>query len=136
ETDDRFDLLILDAFSSDAVPAHLLTREALQLYRQRLTPNGTLAFHISNRFLDLEAVVGSLALDAGIEAVSWADLALSDAQRRAGKLPSHWVVLSSDSALTELLRTSGGWKPVAPASGGPVWTDRFSNLLGVFRWSG
>jgi hypothetical protein len=136
ETDDRYDLLILDAFSSDAVPAHLLTREALQLYLQRLTANGTLAFHISNRFLDLETVVGSLARDAGIEAVSWADLALSDAQRRAGKLPSHWVVLSADPRLTALLKTSGGWKPVEPAPGGPVWTDRFSNLLGVFRWSG
>ena len=136
ETDDRYDLLILDAFSSDAVPAHLLTREALQLYRQRLTRNGTLAFHISNRFLDLETVVGSLARDAGIEAVSWADLALSDAERRAGKLPSHWVVLSSDPALTELLKASGGWRPVEPASGAQVWTDRFSNLLRVFHWSG
>ena len=94
-----------------------------------------LAFHISNRFLDLETVVGSLARDAGIEAVSWADLALSDAQRRTGKLPSHWVVLSADPALTELLKASGGWKPVEPRSGSPVWTDRFSNLLGVFRWS-
>ena len=72
------------------------------------------------------------ARDAGIEAVSWADLALSDAQRRTGKLPSHWVVLSADQALTELLKASGGWKPVEPRSGSPVGTDRFSNLLGVF----
>ena len=136
ETGERYDLLILDAFSSDAVPAHLLTREALQLYLQRLTPNGTLAFYISNRFLDLETVVGALARDARVAAVSWADLVLSEAERGAGKLPSHWVVLSADPALTDFLTSSGGWKSVEPGAGVPVWTDRFSNLLGVFRWSG
>lgn len=136
ETKEKYDLLILDAFSSDAVPAHLLTREALRLYRQRLTPKGTLAFHISNRFLDLEAVVGSLARDAGMEALSGVDLALSEVQRRTGKLPSHWVVLSSDPAVTAFLSASGRWKRLTADVGGPVWTDRFSNLAWVLRWSG
>lgn len=134
ETDARFDLLILDAFSSDAIPVHLLTREALELYRRRLAPGGTLAFHISNRFLDLETVLGSLAGAAGMQAVGWADLVLSSAQRDAGKLPSHWVVLSTAPGLMRLLSASGGWKPLAGGPDGPVWTDRFSNVLAVLRW--
>lgn len=136
ETRQRYDLLILDAFSSDAVPAHLLTREALQLYRQRLNPNGTLVFNISNRFLDLQAVLGSLAQKENLEALSWADLALSDTQRSAGKLPSHWVVLSSDPSLTDFLARSEGWERLVVGAHAPVWTDRYSNVLGVFRWSG
>jgi hypothetical protein len=134
ERPEPYDLLVLDAFSSDAVPAHLLTREALQLYRGRLADNGVLAFHISNRFLDLESVVEGLAHDAGLEALSRADLVLSSAERDAGKLPSHWVVLSRDSGLMEALRSSGGWRALESRGGGVLWTDRFSNLLGVFRW--
>ena len=122
--------------SSDAVPAHLLTREALQLYRQRLAADGLLAFHISNRFLDLEAVVEGLARDAGLEAAARADLELSAAEREAGKLPSHWVVLSGDARLLAALRSSGGWRPLRSRGGAVLWTDRYSNLLGVFRWSG
>ncbi len=135
ETGKQYDLLILDAFSSDAVPVHLLTREALQLYR-RLTPGGALAFHISNRFLDLEAVLGSLARDAGLEALAWADLTVSDADRRAGKLPSHWMVLSADPELMAVLAQSGPWRQPSSKDGAPLWTDRFSNLLRVFRWAG
>lgn len=136
ETGARFDLLVLDAFSSDAVPVHLLTREALKLYRQRLNPQGALAFHISNRFLDLESVVATLARDAGMQALSWADLAVSDEQRRAGRFPSHWVVLTENSDLAAALATSGAWQPPQGKSRGPLWTDRFSNIVAVFRWTG
>ncbi len=134
ETGAQFDLLVLDAFSSDAVPAHLLTREALALYRQRLAPGGVLAFHISNRFLNLEEVVGALARDAGLQALSWADLDLPAARREAGQLPSQWIVISENTALLRRLGATGGWIRLARTSG-PVWTDKFSNLVGVFRWT-
>jgi hypothetical protein len=136
ETEARFDLLVLDAFSSDAVPVHLLTREAIKLYRRRLNSQGVLALHISNRFLDLESVVSSLAHDAGMQALSWADLAISDEQRRAGRLPSHWMVLTDEPGVAAALSAAGGWRSVEDAPDGPLWTDGFSNIVGVFRWTG
>ncbi len=67
--DDTFDFLVLDAFSSDAIPAHLLTREALAVYLRKLAPGGIMMFHISNRYVRLEPVVASLAADAGLSAL-------------------------------------------------------------------
>jgi len=136
QTDVRYDLLVLDAFSADAIPVHLLTREALALYRRRLRSNGVLAIHISNRYLNLEGVVQALATDAGMRAVAWADLSLSDAQRAQGKLPSHWVVLSTDSGLVDRLAASDPWRNLPASATTAVWSDQFSNLLGVIRWRG
>src|SRR5205823_15036304 len=78
------DLLILDAFSSDSIPVHLITREALQLYARVLEPGGVLAFHISNRYIDLEPVIGDLAGDAGLAALTQDDVHVPDAELRAG----------------------------------------------------
>src|SRR5262249_25243266 len=75
-----FDLLILDAFSSDAIPVHLITREALRLYARVLEPNGVLVFHISNRYINLEPVIGDLAADAGLVAFTEDDVKLSAAE--------------------------------------------------------
>lgn len=136
ETGERYDLVVLDAFSSDAVPVHLLTREAFRLYRAKLADHGVIAVHISNRFLDLEQVVGGVASDAGLKGTSWADLVLSAAHRDAGKFPSHWVVLSDDPQLIAALRASGGWGPLGTPGRQVLWTDGFSNLIRVFRWSG
>jgi len=134
--DTRYDLLVLDAFSSDAVPVHLLTREALALYRRRLKDGGVLAAHISNRFLNLEGVVQALAADAGMEALAWADLSLSATQRDEGKLPSHWVVLSSDAGFADRLAASGPWRRLPARAVTSLWTDRFSDLVSVLRWRG
>ena len=68
--DGSFDLLMLDAFSSDSIPAHLLSREALQLYLAKLAPDGVLLFHVSNRYLDVERLVSALVTDAGLIALS------------------------------------------------------------------
>lgn len=136
ESGDPYDLIVVDAFGSDAVPTHLLTREALELYQSRLVGDGVIAFHISNRFLDLEAVVAGLARDAGIEGASRADLVLPAALRDAGKLPSQWVVLSKDARWMAALRASGGWGPLGASGRQVLWTDGFSNLIRVFRWSG
>src|SRR5205085_4878403 len=93
-----FDLLILDAFSSDSIPVHLITRQALQLYARVLEPNGVLAFHISNRYIDLEPVIGDLAADAGLVALTQDNVDVSDAEIRGGKSPSHWVVMAGPNA--------------------------------------
>jgi hypothetical protein len=136
QSDVRYDLLVLDAFGADAIPVHLLTREALALYRQRLRSKGALAIHISNRYLDLEGVVQALAVDAGMRSLAWSDLSLSAAQRAEGKLPSHWVVLSTDSALIERLAASDPWRHLSVDTTTEVWSDQFSDLLRVVRWRG
>ena len=91
----QFDLLIVDVFSSDSVPVHLLTREAFRLYLDRLNPRGILAIHISSRYLDLEPIVGSLADDAGLTARICHDTRETGA---VGRVPSIWVALSQTSA--------------------------------------
>ena len=87
-------MIILDAFSSDAIPIHLVTREAMSLYLSKLKPDGILVFHISNRYLDLKPVLGNLARDAGLVALSNLDRELSDEDRKNKKMLSAWVVMA------------------------------------------
>jgi hypothetical protein len=129
--DHSFDLLVLDAFSSDAVPVHLLTREAMQLYRNKLASGGLMAFHISNRYLDLKPVLGSLAADAGWSARVREDLGGLD--KESGKDPSIWVVMAESEGELKLL-SRYLWEPLPGQNGVAVWRDDFSNLLGVFKW--
>ncbi len=127
----RFDILVLDAFASDAVPVHLLTREAIQLYASRLTAGGAVLMHISNRFYDLGPIVGVMARDAGLSAVQRHDRDQDDMEI-TGKFGSHWVVLSRDSARVALLRREPGWDSAA-ASDLRVWTDDYSSVLPLLR---
>lgn len=91
DTDDKYALLLVDAFSSDSIPVHLLTVEAVQLYLDRLTDDGILALHISNKFVKLEPVVAAIASQLGLTARVWND----DNERRGpGKTASSWVVLA------------------------------------------
>jgi hypothetical protein len=135
EPGDRFGLLIVDAFSSDAIPVHLLTREALRTYRDRLQPDGLLAFNISNRYLNLRSVLANLARDAGLRCFVRDDLSPSAEERAAGKSPSVWAVLTASSSDAANLRRAG-WDELRGDPRQPVWTDDFSNLLGVFDWGG
>jgi hypothetical protein len=129
----RFDILVLDAFASDAVPVHLFTREALRLYETRLRDGGIILMHISNRFYDLGPLVGAMARDAGVVAFERHDTDPDDAEI-TGKFGSHWVVLARHAAdLTPLLHQPG-WEAVEP---GPmrVWTDDYSSVLPLLRRS-
>ena len=90
----RYDMFVLDAFGADAIPIHLLTREALQLYLEKLADHGILLFHISNRYLDLQKVLGNAASDAGLMALVENDTA----EIHAGKFPSLWVVMARNSS--------------------------------------
>jgi hypothetical protein len=93
DTDRKYALLMVDAFSSDAIPVHLLTREAVRMYMDRITDDGLLALHISNKFVKLEPVVAAIARDLGIVARVWND----DAEKRPGKTASSWVILAKDN---------------------------------------
>jgi hypothetical protein len=129
--DHHYGLIVLDAFSSDAIPVHLLTRQALDLYLAKLAEGGTLAMHISNRYLDLAPVVGDLAKDAGLVCLAWDD---SIEDKANGKEPSHWVVMARQAKDMSTLTSDPRWLPLMGRAKAEVWTDDFSNIMSVFKW--
>lgn len=131
--DAAHDLLVLDAFSGDAVPVHLLTREALALYLRKLSQRGVLAVHTSNIYLDLRPVLAALARDAGCLCLTRDDLDVTPEEMAAGKSPSQWVVIARDAATLQPFRATERWQPYQAATAEP-WTDDFSNVLSVMRW--
>src|SRR5262249_19778292 len=92
----KFDLVIVDGFSSDAIPVHLLTRQALQIYRAKLKDGGLVVFHISNRYLDLEPVIANLAAAEGMACLVQSDEQFS--RDTLGKRPSTWAVVANTEA--------------------------------------
>jgi hypothetical protein len=135
-TSDKYGLIILDTFSSDSIPTHLFTREAFNIYRDRLTENGILAVHYSSRYFNLRPVLGSLANSASppLMAIYREDLWLSNAERLAGKAPSKWAILFqtwNDTSLPSL--SSTGWQPIEIDGHRQPWTDDHPNVLGALR---
>ena len=131
--DGEFDLIVLDAFTSDAIPAHLITREALALYLRKLSDDGVVAFHISNRYLDLRPVIIALANDAN---VAGALGERSPDTEGRGKLyyGSRWMVLSrSRETLTELVKIDG-WYALGKWPASRLWTDDYTDVLGAIKW--
>ena len=133
EADDRtFSLIVADAFSSDAIPTHLITREAIALYFRKLLPDGVLAFHVSNRYVDLQTVLGNLARDAGLTCFAGnLDAPLADGIEEANA--SSWVALARTREDLGEVGTRGLWRtcPIGPRS--HTWTDDYSNILSVLR---
>jgi len=134
--DGKFAVLAVDAFSSDSIPIHLLTREAVQLYFDKLAPDGVLALHVSNRYLSLDSVAARIAADLGLVAYEWYDRV--DSTSAPGKYSSHWIAMARTEAdLGELPLLPGAgeekrWKRMSTQDKpGPLWTDDFSNVLGV-----
>lgn len=132
--DGEFGLMVLDAYSSDTPPLHLVTREALALYLQKLAPDGVLVFNITNRHLDLEPVFANLALDTGLFALCQRDLASLDDFQRTGKLDSWWIVIARQPAHLGPLAASGRWHSPRTKDGVGVWTDDYASLFSVFSW--
>jgi hypothetical protein len=127
------DLLVVDAFSSDAIPIHLMTREAFAVYGRRLAPNGLLMIHISNRFLDLQPVVAADAAAEGWQAMerwytpSAEAFALHESQ-------SQWIALSrSPETLKRLTTDYPGWRPLEARPGFAAWSDDHASVLPLFR---
>jgi protein-L-isoaspartate O-methyltransferase len=125
-----FDMLVVDAFTGDGIPIHLLTREALELYLRHIKPEGAILFHISNRYLRLEAVVGNAAHALGLEALTFDH----DADGDAIDSSTYIVVSRRRLPLTTQEWEDGGETRVAATirdSGLRVWTDDYSNLFSV-----
>jgi hypothetical protein len=134
EPDRQFDLLILDAYSSDAIPVHLVTREALALYLGKLAPGGRLLFHTSNIHLDLEPVLADLAGDARVACLTREDTAVSPQELSSGKAASTWLVMARSKADLGKLARDSRWRPSRGRDQPVIWTDDYSSLLSIFRW--
>jgi hypothetical protein len=132
--DGAYDLILLDAFTSDAIPVHLLTREALALYLRKLAPGGLIAFHVSNRHLDLRPVVTELARDARVAGASGGDVKFTAAQNRMLKSVSTWVVVARRATDFAPLVRQPGWAPLPPRANVRMWTDDASDLVSVMTW--
>ena len=127
-----FDLIMIDAFGSDAIPVHLLTKEAMQMYVDRLAPGGTVMVHISNRHFDLRQVVANGAEAAGSQAFGYSYVPEPDDVEQ-GAFASFWTAIPAPGA-TPAWMDSGLYVPLSP--GGTLWTDDYSNVLSVLSFGG
>jgi len=127
---DAFDLLVLDAFSSDAVPVHLLTTESLATSMRTVTPGGVIAVHISNRFLDLEPIVAAAAHANGFVSIIGSDLPSEELEDLAD--PSQWVIVARSYADLADLVQGERWR-TAHADGRRPWTDRYTDMIEAIR---
>jgi spermidine synthase len=131
--DGSYGLIVLDAFTSDAIPVHLVTQQAVDLYLSKLAPGGFLVFNISNRNLDLSSVMADLAASRNLHCLGLYDVTQSQPPIR-GKDPSVWVVMTRTRDDAADLPNSSFVRPLTRSSDQSVWTDDFSNVLSVFRW--
>ena len=129
-----YDFIVLDAYSSDAVPLHLITREALGLYLEKLNQNGVLAFHISNRYFDLRPVLAKLAGDAGLVTLAQRETRISPEEKNLGKHPSEWVLMARRHSDFGGLAGDSRWQPLEPQARTGLWTDDYSSVLHVWKW--
>ncbi|CDZ78525.1 spermidine synthase [Legionella massiliensis] len=125
------DLLVVDAFSSDAIPIHLLTMEAFDLYQQKIKKNGAILINISNRHLHLLPVI----IAAGRQKELLVLYKGQPENYAKGQFPAEWVLLSADEDLGFALMAEGGWRFAAEAASRQLWTDDYSNLLPLMKWS-
>ncbi len=131
EPPQRYDVLVVDAFSGDAVPAHLLTAQALEIYRRHLAPGGIVAFHVSNRFLALAPVVQQLAQNAGMQAVRVTNA--EDLTRDV--LFSEWVLVTANAEFLANPAVARARQPIEIPPGLRLWTDDYSSLFPIIQVS-
>ena len=127
---ETYDLIVLDAFSSDAIPIHLLTEEAIRMYLRHLNPDGILAFHISNRYLDLSPILAAAKADLGLTGYEMTDAPDTD-YKEMGAQQSDWVVMARSKQDFGPLKLSW-WDDLQPTPNVKPWTDDYSNVLSRF----
>ena len=132
EAPERFDVLVVDAFSGDAIPVHLLTKEAMDLYKRHMAPGGVIAFHVSNQYLDLAPVVRRLADAEGMEA----RMVLTGAKEDRGEYSARWILVAEKgTALLTDRRLTWVAEGIPERRGLRLWTDDYSSLLPIVRWT-
>jgi SAM-dependent methyltransferase len=130
--DASYDLIVVDAFSSDAIPTHLMTREALELYLRKLKPGGLIAFHLSNRYLDLQEPLAYTAHELGVAGLLRNDTYVEDAEMELGKDPSRWALIARKPEDLADFAGLSAWEKLEPLYPGRGWTDDYSNVLGAW----
>ncbi|HUB29087.1 MAG TPA: fused MFS/spermidine synthase [Terracidiphilus sp.] len=130
ENPQGFDVLVVDAFSGDAIPLHLLTTQAVALYRKHLAPGGIIAFHISNQHVNLEPPIALLAKAAGMTAM----VVATGPNDEIGEFGATWVLVSDDAAFFAQPEVAAKARPARPRPGLKLWTDDYSSLLPVLHW--
>jgi spermidine synthase len=135
DSDRRFGMIILDAFSGDAIPAHLLTREAFQLCQDRLDEDGLLVLHISNSHINLEPIVAELAWDQKLVALIQEDMEVSPREFECGKFASTWVLMARRREHLGRLADSKRWRSLERPPSPTLWRDDYTNLLPILRWN-
>ncbi|MBZ5505215.1 MAG: fused MFS/spermidine synthase [Acidobacteriia bacterium] len=132
EPPEHYDVIAVDAFSGDAIPVHLITAEAIQLYQRHLRPGGIIAFHISNQYLDLAPVVQAQADHAGLHAV----IIASPEDEETGAFASDWVLVTADEKFLALPSVSEASAEITPRRDLRLWTDDYSSLLPILNFNG
>jgi SAM-dependent methyltransferase len=130
EPPQNFNVIVVDAFSGDAIPVHLLTREALALYRRHLRPDGIMVLHVSNQYIDLEPVVAGIAGDAGLRAVS----VHSHGDEQTGLYYADWILVTANQSFLHQpeVVNNGFSTPLKP--GARLWTDNYSSVFPLLKW--
>lgn len=136
EAPQNFDVLIVDAFSGDAIPLHLLTTQALALYRRHLAPGGIIAFHISNQHVNLGPPIGLLAESAGMQARLFSSVVDPDDPKsgQPGEFSATWVLVTNNQEFLNQPEVAALGFPIKRKPGLRLWTDDYSALLPVLRW--
>ncbi|MBV8172607.1 MAG: fused MFS/spermidine synthase [Candidatus Eremiobacteraeota bacterium] len=129
--DDTYDLMILDAYSADYVPVHLLTREAMAMYKSKLRAGGVLAFHATSIWFNLVPELSRLAADAGLTCYVNHDTSLLAAEAATGKRPSIWVAMGAAGGGIDVVARNARWQRCPPTSF-RLWTDDYSSLITAF----
>ncbi|MFP5228827.1 MAG: spermidine synthase [Acidobacteriota bacterium] len=130
EAPENFDVLVVDAFSGDAIPLHLLTTQAMAVYRRHLAPGGILAFHVSNQYLDLVPEVAKLAAASGMEA----RVVDTPAQESRGEYRATWALVTENAAFLAQPQVAAMARRIPAQPGLRVWTDDYSTLLPLLQW--
>jgi len=132
--DRQYQLLIIDAFSSDVIPLHLLTREAVALYLSKTAADGALLFHISNRYMDLAPVLARVARELHLLPYIQNDLQISPPELAEGKSASRWVLLAPNAQVARRYAADHRWSALGGGGDIELWTDEYSDILNVLRW--
>ena len=129
EPPEHYDVIVVDAFSGDAIPVHLITAEAIQLYQRHLRPGGIIAFHISNQYLDLAPVVKAQADHAGLRAV----IISTPDNPDEGAFAADWVLVTANEKFLAIRKVSDASAEIFPRPGLRLWTDDYSSLLPILN---
>ncbi len=130
EAPQNFDILVIDAFSGDAIPLHLLTVEALAIYCKHLAPGGILAFHVSNQYVDLDSEVAQLAASANLQSRSIS----SPPEKQSGEFRATWVVVTNNGDIFQNPDVALRATEIKPKPNVSAWTDNYSSLLPLVHW--